>query len=354
MTNILNKNSKKILLILICILSMGLITACGPKDSGNDEEKSVEYSFKKPYEKFPEGKNVYIIFPSSSEKYWQMAEAGTMIAGSNFRCNTYCARCSRTMTADDQIEFIDMAVKEGADAIILGPVDSQKLVVSVDRVKEAGIPIAILDSEVNTKSYDVSYMTDNLQAGKIAAEEILTMMYEDGISEMEKLKVGISVGDNLSPNENERLSGFIQYWVTNAPKNWSLLSSINAINKDENEAEEQANFILETNENVRVLFGTDEISTEGLAKVVADNRRTDIYIAGFGYTTSMKKMVEDSEYKAIALLQNAYLMGYNAVVATSNVMSGVNMTSKYVDTGIVVAKNSSLDDLKVMDAIEQN
>lgn len=354
MEKIPEKSINKLLFIIICIVCMSFITACDMNNVNSNETKDIEYSFKKPYEKFPEGKNVYIIFPSSSEKYWQMAEAGTMIASSNYRCNAYSARCSRTMTAEDQIEFIDMAVKAGADSIILGPVDSQKLAVSVDRVREAGIPIAILDSEVDTRSYDVSYMTDNLQAGKIAAEEILTMMYEDGVSEMEKLKVAIEVGDKQSPNENERLAGFIQYWVMNAPKNWSIMSSINDVSKDENEAETQANTILSTNENVRVFYGTDETSTEGLARVVVSDKRKDIYMAGFGYTTSIKKLVEDSEYKAVALLQNAYLMGYNAVVATSNVMSGVEMTSKYVDTGIVVAKNSSLDDLKVMDAIEQN
>ncbi len=354
MTCYLNKNVKKILLFLISVLCVGCLSACKFESSDVEKSENVEYSFKKPYEKFPEGKNVYIIFPSSNEKYWQMAEAGTMVAGSNYRCNTYCARCSRTMTAEDQIEFVEMAMKEGADAIILGPVDSIKLVEAVDKVHEAGIPIAILDSEVDTKSYDVSYMTNNLQAGKIAAEEILTMMYEDGVSEMEKLKVGISVDDRMSPNENERLSGFIQYWVENAPKNWSIISSINGNDKSEDKAETIANEILSSGDNVRVLYGTGEMSTEQLAKAVADNKRKDVYMVGFSYTTSVKKLVEDSEYKAVTLLQNAYLMGYNSVVATSNVMTGVKMTSKYVDTGIVVAKNSTLDDLKVMDAIEQN
>ena len=82
-------------------------------------------------------------------------------------------------------------MKEGADGILLAPANSNSLVDSCEKVRKKKIPVALIDSSINSTEFDVCYMTDNIDAGEMAAKEMLTMLHDTGNS------AGIIRGWNL-------------------------------------------------------------------------------------------------------------------------------------------------------------
>ena len=82
-------------------------------------------------------------------------------------------------------------MKEGADGILLAPANSNSLVDSCEKVRKKKIPVALIDSSINSTEFDVCYMTDNIDAGEMAAKEMLTMLHDTGNSPQESLEVGI-------------------------------------------------------------------------------------------------------------------------------------------------------------------
>ena len=73
-------------------------------------------------------------------------------------------------------------MKEGADGILLAPANSNSLVDSCEKVRKKKIPVALIDSSINSTEFDVCYMTDNIDAGEMAAKEMLTMLHDTGNS----------------------------------------------------------------------------------------------------------------------------------------------------------------------------
>lgn len=70
---------------------------------------------------------------------------------------------------DVQIGMMEKAIQEKADAIVLAPLDTEKLNDVVDKASEEGIPVLTLDSDITTKSRVATIGTSNESAGAIAA-----------------------------------------------------------------------------------------------------------------------------------------------------------------------------------------
>ena len=68
--------------------------------------------------------------------------------------------------------LIDEAIESGASGILLAPATSDELVESCKKARESGIYVALIDSSINQCEFDACYMTDNVNAGQMAAKEI--------------------------------------------------------------------------------------------------------------------------------------------------------------------------------------
>lgn len=102
-----------------------------------------------------------------------------------------------------QITLMNEAMKKGADGLLLAPANSTALVNSCQKVRNCKIPIVLTYSSINSTEFDACYMTDNMDAGKMAAKEMLDMLKEQGNSSMEPLEVGISYNDTYGHNNGD-------------------------------------------------------------------------------------------------------------------------------------------------------
>lgn len=308
-----------------------------------------------PLTEIKEGRdNVYLIVKIlENSSYWQVIIDGAKNGGEDFDCNVYYSGSYSESDWQSNERLLGEAAEAGADAIILSPNDSVSLSEKIDEVYNKGIPLILIDTIANTDSFDVCFMTDNLIAGQKAAEEMISLLKKNGASESENVKVGIQVGLTSSQTIIERLAGFFQYWNKNAPDAWEVIPDIKCNDGDVDKAFECANELLADPE-LRGVFGTNNGSTVGFAKAISAQERKNIAVVGFDYSDEIAQLINDDEYIASTILQKQYDMGYVGVSTARDIINGQDMSVKFVDTGVIVVNNSTIDQPEVQEALSYN
>lgn len=237
-------------------------------------------------------------------------------------------------------------MKEGADGILLAPANSNSLVDSCEKVRKKKIPVALIDSSINSTEFDVCYMTDNIDAGEMAAKEMLTMLHDTGNSPQESLEVGILLSSDASQAMVNRVSGFLDYWAKYAPTKWEITKDIALNGGDVKKAESDAAKLLKKNENIKGIYGCNNTSTVGIAKTLTKQKRTDIVMVGFDMAEETKQFIKDSDYRGVSLMQKQDQMGYLGIGTLNSLINGKKSEQKYFDTGVIMIDSDYLMEKK--------
>lgn len=190
------KKAKKRLIItslLITILIVAfLFSGCSnvskyaksKSEKASGESAVVEYTcVSKPKSE----KKIYVILKNYHGDYWKTVIEGIERAAKEIDAGVYLGGIDNETDIDGQISLMEKAVKEGADGILLAPANSNSLADSCEKVRKKKIPVVLIDSSINSTEFDVCYMTDNIDAGEMAAKEMLTMLHDAGNSPQEPI-----------------------------------------------------------------------------------------------------------------------------------------------------------------------
>lgn len=343
-----------IILILFSALLAAFISGCSENNDTAEEEAAQIPEFTRETDIIEGRKNIYLIVKNLTSSYWQVIIDGVRDAGKELDCNIYSSGSSSELQWELQSALIDKAVAEGADAVIFAPNDSVKLSGKVSEVYRSGIPVVLVDTVVNTEDYTICYMTDNLYAGQNAAKEMISRFEEAGISRDEEAYVAIQIGAISSQTISERLAGFCQYWTKNAPKQWMIIDEVKYNEGSVDIAVNCAEELLDSYSGIKGVFGTNNGSTVGFARVIKERQRTDIAVVGFDYSDEMKELILDSDYNAATMLQKQYAMGQYAVKSAIDAIDGKQSEIKFVDTGVAVVNKNTISDPEVQEIISHN
>ncbi|MCR4717081.1 MAG: substrate-binding domain-containing protein [Lachnospiraceae bacterium] len=336
----------------ICIMLL-LLSSCSNsvKNDTNTLDKPVPDFV--PLTDVVEGrKDIYLITKELDSNYWDIVEEGAKEAGEEIGCNIYHSGTYSEMQWKKQEELLDRCVELGADAILISPDDSVKLASKIEEIYEKGIPIILIDTAANTDSFNVCYMTDNLEAGNKAAEEMLFQLKAKGISEDEDIKVAVLIGNSKSQTINERLAGFYQYWTDNAPEKWTILSEIKESNGDVELGGQYVEEILNNNPDIKGLFATNNSPTISVSQKILDRNDTDITVVGFDYSDNINSLIESDDYQASTIIQRQFYMSYNGVKAAVDIINGASVNVKFEDTGVITVNSDNYKDPDVRAIIE--
>ena len=344
---------KRIAVVLMSVILCLTLSGCA---KGTDEEQSIKPAPDfVPLNEIVEGrKNIYLIVKiRENSSYWQVIIDGARDGGDDFGCNVYYSGSYVETDWESQERLLDAAAAAGADAVLLAPNDSVLLSGKIDEIYNKGIPIVLIDTITNTDSYDVCYMTDNLMAGQDAAEEMISLLRKNGTSDSDSIQIGIQVGATSSLTIIERLAGFFQYWSKNAPASWEVIPEIKCNEGSIDKAVECAEELLEY-PDLKGVFGTNNGSTVGFAKVIKEQERKDIAVVGFDYSEEIAGLIDNDEYIVSTILQKQYNMGYTGVESALELADGQEMSVKFVDMGVVVVNKDTIDQAEVQEALLHN
>lgn len=329
----MKKHSFKCILELFGICILCLLSGCQSKEPEDTFEPEY-YAYEAVTEIKDNQPNVYVILKVLTSQYWQDIVKGITDAGIEAGANVYIGAAVGESDWEEQQLLLEQAEEAGADAIILAPGNSSVLCKSVGELHNKGIPVILVDTILNdTESFDTCYMTDNLRAGELAAEEMIRLLTANGLSEDESASIAIQIASVSSQTVIDRLAGFNQYWSTHAPKNWTVLDEVKANDGDMDVAQKNCIDFLEKYPDLKGLFGCNNSSTVGFVNGLTQSGRKDVVLIGFDYADETAQLVASEDWQTSAVVQSQYNMGYEGLKKAIELMDKKETDYKFIDTG---------------------
>ena len=331
--------------LFVALLMVSVLTAgCSGNqktaaDQSSENSAVVDYTcISKPGNE----RKIYVILKNYHGNYWQKVIDGITTAAEEMDAAVYLGGIDNETDISGQIDLMDEAIEAGADGILLAPANSNSLVESCEKAREDKIPLVLVDSSINSEAFDACYMTDNIDAGKKAAEEMLDMLYDAGNSPSDSLEVGIMLSSDTSQAMVNRVSGFLDYWADYAPEQWEIAQDIALNGGDVKRAQKDALNLLKENENIKGIFGCNNTSTIGIANTLLEEKRTDVVMVGFDLSEEARQIIQSSDYHGVTLMQNQDQMGYLGMLSLNSSIKGESSEQKYFDTEVVVVDSDYL------------
>lgn len=331
------------LFVILCV-AVSLATACSGSSKNEikqskDDSAIVNYScIANPQSE----KKIYVILKNYHGEYWETVIEGITQASNEVDAAIYMGGIDNETDTSGQIKLIDEAIEEGADGILLAPANSSSLEESCHKIQKKKIPLTLIDSSINSGEFDACYMTDNIEAGKMAAKEMLTMLQEEGNNPAESLEVGIALSADTSQAMVNRVSGFLEYWANYAPVEWSVAKDIYLNGGDISKAETDVAKLLKEHSDMKGIFGCNNTSTIGIVNTLKKEKKTNVVMVGFDLSEETRAFIQDPDYRGASLMQKQDQMGYLGMCTLDSLIKGTELKQKYFDTGIIMIDSKYL------------
>ena len=234
-----------------------------------------------------------------------------------------------------QIQQIETAINNGADAIIISVNDSTACNDALQQALDQGIKLIYVDATADLKS-DATFATDNYAAGAEAGEAMLGYLKDANITEGE---IGIVSAQAGVQSCIDRVDGFISVFEGTP----YTMSEVQYSDGDASKAQELANNLI--NDGCVALYAANDGATTGTANAVkeANSSGRNIICVGFDNSSANRDLIRDEALLAF-MAQNPAVMGEKAVEAACDLLEGKSIPETNVDTGVSVVTASNVDD----------
>ncbi len=340
---------KKIISLLLLAGMTLSVAACGTKTETPVETKT-ETGTETPATE--DEMTVYFLTKILGNQYWAVVEEGAKKAAEELGVKLVVTGLAAESEVEKQVQQLQDAVSAPADAIVVGPTDSTAMANPVSDAFKSGIPVVIVDTMINTEDYSAALMTNNVEAGKTAAETMIAKLKARGIKETEVAEIAIQIGSSGSQTIIDRLKGFNEYWTANAPAAWKVLNDDVKVNDgDITKATGFAQDFLTAYPNLKGVFGPNNGSTVGFVTGLTEANRTDISFVGFDFSTEIEQMIRKDTFDVSTIVQKQYLMGYEGVKTAVALAKGETVAEKLIDTGVLVVDMKNIDAAETQEII---
>ena len=160
-----------------------------------------------------EGKLKVAFIPGiASDPFFLAMEKGAKAAADKLGIDLVWQGSASEYSPQSQLPFVEAALADDIDALILVPTDPDGLQPSVARAEAAGIPVITVDTTVSDQGYLTSHITgDNVDGGRQAARTLAEQIGGQG-------KVFIMSGSPGATTNTLREQGFREELAANFPK----------------------------------------------------------------------------------------------------------------------------------------
>ena len=274
--------------------------------------------------------NIQLITMDQMDQHWANVDKGAQkaveeLGGINYRWNAPSIK-------DDsqQIECINNAIAQGADAILLAANGPDAVTATLREAESYGIKIIYIDSPANFPA-EATFATNNVAAGTTAGNEMIKALEAKGITSG---TIGIVSVNTATQSTVDREAGFRAAFEGTG---FTLLETQYCDGDASRSKDAAANFITQ---GVVGLFGANEGSTVGVGNAIHESG-LDIVGVGFDKSDMILQLINDG-YLLCTMAQNPDVMGYEGMKAAVAVLNGETLAETNVDTGVSVRTKDTI------------
>ncbi|MCK1215115.1 substrate-binding domain-containing protein [Streptococcus uberis] len=312
---------KKLGFLALFLSMVLLLGACGKTGLGNSSASSSKEVIKKAAKDLKFGVS---ISTTNNPYFVAMKDGLDKFAGEKkVSLKVADAQDDAARQADDIQNFISQNV----DAILINPVDSKAVVSSIKAANSANIPVILIDRGSEGGDVLTTVASDNVEAGKMAAEFVVKELGE-------KAKAFELSGVPGASATVDRGKGFNKIAKTKL----DILSSQSA-NFDRAKALNTAQNMIQGHKDVQVIFAQNDEMALGAAQAVKSAGLKDILIVGIDGQPDAHDAIKNGDITA-TIAQQPAKMGEIAIQAAIDHYQGKKVKKTTVSPIYLVTKET--------------
>lgn len=237
---------------------------------------------------------------------------------------------------DEQITLLTAAIKERFRGICLYPLDGA-VADLMATAEDSGIPVVTFGRDVGADVKVVSHAaTDQFHAGRAMAEHLVTRLDDDAVILLLDCEADV---DSVT-----RRSGFA-YAAEKELEKFEIVHVPCSADPADDVQES-----LDEHDDVAAVVGFN-VATSRAALAAAE--AAELIVCGYGAWDGAQAAIRDGSLQA-TLLEDPYMIGFSAVMAMSNHLSGEESVGEFITAGEHVITAENLDDPTAARLLESN
>lgn len=297
------KNKKFVALLLVLVLSVSVLAACGNKDKdGEVIPPETEGTETEDNAGEKEDFTVGFVISTQTNPFFVSLKNGAEAKAKELGIELIVLD-SQDDSAKAAANMEDL-ITRGVDLILVNPTDSDAIVNSVMLANDEGIPVITVDRAANGGEVLSYIASDNIAGGKMAAEFIIEQLGGSGkVVELEGI-AGTNAARERGEGFNEGIEGTELEVVAKQTADFDRVKGLEVMEN-----------ILQSQPEIDAVFAhNDEMALGALEAIKASGR--DIIVVGFDATDDAVASVEAGELAATVAQQPELIgeMGIDAAV----------------------------------------
>ena len=290
-------------------------------------------------------KKVIAVVPkATSHLFWLSVQAGAMAAGEEYGVQVEWNGPASETEYPRQIQILDSFISRRVDGIALAASERKALVGAVDRAAQAGIPLTVFDSGLDSENYMSFLATNNYEAGQMAGRALARLLNGNG-------KVAMVMHAPGSGSTMDRERGFEDVIKSEFPGISIVASQFGQ--SDRSKAMAATENILTAHPGLDGIFASSEPSSVGASLALKSRSLAGkVQLVAFD---SSDGMVEDLKGGVIAamVVQDPFRMGHDAVKTIVDKLNG-QTPPKRIDLSAHVITKADLAKSEVQQLLYPN
>lgn len=235
-----------------------------------------------------------------------------------------------------QVDFVRSIVQRKPAGILLAALDSEALIPVVEEAMAAGVPVAMVDSGINSDAPVASIITDQYKGGFMAGEEMARLL--DGKGKVANL--GIQAGSVSAGRSTGFAEAIAQYPDMEVLETqWTDADPTKSLNI--------ATDLLTGNPDIAGFFSAAAPIATGIAQAaIAKGVDKTLKIITFDPSPEILPLFDDGTIQAI-IAQNPYMMGFEGVAAIDAFINGTPIEAENVELAPVLITPENVDSAEV-------
>ena len=283
-------------------------------------------------------KTVAVIPKATSHAFWIAVQAGCTAAAQEFNLDLLWNGPAVETDYARQIQIVDAMVVRHVDGLAVAATERGALLAPVVRAIDAGIPVTVFDSGLDTERAMSQVITDNVEVGRLAGRKLGQLMKGTG-------KTAILMNAPGSASSLDRESGFREVIAKEFPG--ISIAAEQFGQADRARARSAAENILAANRDLGGFFASTELSAVGVSLAIKGRD-----LGGkvkFVAVDANEVLLEDMRKGVVdaLIVQDPFKMGYETVKTLATKLAG-GVPPKKVELHARVIAATDLSDPEVI------
>jgi len=275
-----------------------------------------------------------VVLKALDSEFWLAVKRGAESAAAG-KATLGIVAPDREINIDQQVSMIEDQVSRGVAALVLAPAASAQVIPALEKAAERGIPVIIVDTDVDWPKKITYVGTDNYQGGKLAGQFLV-----DNLSG--PAEVGLITGIPGEETHEGRKRGFKEA-LAGAPR--LKLVAEQPANSERALALNVMENMLTARPTLAAVFATsDQMALGALEAIQARRSGLPVKLVSFDAGSEVLSLIRQGKVGAV-VAQRPFQMGVRGVEAALRAIAR-QPVDRVIDTGTQLVTRANVESFR--------